>query len=487
MTRLTFHGGAGEIGGNKILLEEGDTKIWLDFGMSFSRASRYFAEFLQPRKCSGIGDLMEFGLLPDLQGLYREDYERRFREPSAKAYDAIFLTHAHADHSAYIHFLRGDIPIYASEVSKQILKALEVTSSTGFVEFLTMKRTFEMAPKARGEGMKKLVGKDAEVPRSFGVIKRKISIGDLEIEALPVNHSLPGALAYILHTTKGSLVYTGDFRFHGYDGNLTRKFMKRAAMAKPAVMLCEGTRVSEAGGMTEAELEEHVSAEMDGAKGLVVVNFPVRDIDRMNSFLQAARENDRKLVVNPRQAYMLKLLEPTDCGSPKLNEVCVFLPRKEWGVICNPEYPPEIIRQDYEGWEQEFLEMGNSVTAKDLKKDPLRYVFRCDFFELKNLIDIRPPEGSIYIRSVTEPFDEEMEIDKQKADEWLKHFSLYPYRQIHCSGHASGRELREFVREVGPKQLFPVHTEHPELFKGFGGGSVEKIRIPEIGKMYQIG
>lgn len=483
MASLTFYGGVGEIGGNKVLLQEGDTRIWLDFGMSFPRAGRYFAEFLQPRKCSGIGDLLEFGLLPDLQGLYREDYERRVREPQAKAYDAVFLSHAHADHSAHVHFLRRDIPVYASEVTKQILRAIEVTAATGFAEFLTMKRSFELVPKKREEGMKKLVGWEAEVPRSFEVIKGKVTIGDLEVEALPINHSLPGACGYIVHTPGGSLVYTGDFRFHGYGGDLTREFAKRAAEAEPEVMLCEGTRISEKGGMTEAELKERVSSEMDGVRGLVVVNFPVRDIDRMNSFHEAAREHDRRLVVNPRQAYLLKLLEPTDSDAPKLEDVCVFLPRKEWGIIGDPAYPPEIVRQDYMGWEREFLERENSRTAEDLRSDPGRYVFRCDFFELKNLIDVRPPKGSVYIRSVTEPFDEEMAIDKRKADEWLRHFSLYPYRQIHCSGHASGPEVREFVRGVGPKRLFPVHTEHPRRFRGLAGRVHERVRL---GKAYKI-
>jgi len=36
MTKLTFYGGVNEIGGNKILLEDSGTKIFLDFGMSLN-------------------------------------------------------------------------------------------------------------------------------------------------------------------------------------------------------------------------------------------------------------------------------------------------------------------------------------------------------------------------------------------------------------------------------------------------------------------
>ncbi|MGD0327655.1 MAG: hypothetical protein ABSB21_03390 [Halobacteriota archaeon] len=40
MTSLIFYGGVNEIGGNKILLEDQGTRLFLDFGMSFSLASQ---------------------------------------------------------------------------------------------------------------------------------------------------------------------------------------------------------------------------------------------------------------------------------------------------------------------------------------------------------------------------------------------------------------------------------------------------------------
>jgi len=49
MTSLTFYGGVNEIGGNKILLKDKDTKVFLDFGKSFSRRANYFEEYLNPR------------------------------------------------------------------------------------------------------------------------------------------------------------------------------------------------------------------------------------------------------------------------------------------------------------------------------------------------------------------------------------------------------------------------------------------------------
>jgi len=36
MTSVTFHGGVNDIGGNKFLVKDKDTTLFMDFGMSFS-------------------------------------------------------------------------------------------------------------------------------------------------------------------------------------------------------------------------------------------------------------------------------------------------------------------------------------------------------------------------------------------------------------------------------------------------------------------
>jgi len=61
--------GSTEIGGNKIFIEHKGTKIILDFGMSFTQNSKYFSEFLNPRKCTALTDFLEMGLLPDVKGI----------------------------------------------------------------------------------------------------------------------------------------------------------------------------------------------------------------------------------------------------------------------------------------------------------------------------------------------------------------------------------------------------------------------------------
>ena len=68
MTSLTFYGGVNEIGGNKILLQDKDTKIFLDFGKGFTSLGNYFEQFLAPRTSNGIFDFHLVAIINVLTG-----------------------------------------------------------------------------------------------------------------------------------------------------------------------------------------------------------------------------------------------------------------------------------------------------------------------------------------------------------------------------------------------------------------------------------
>lgn len=478
MTNIDFYGGVDEIGGNKILVNDNKTSFFFDFGMSFSQANNYFSEFLQPRKGNGLLDFVEFGLLPKIKGIYREDYLRHCglncsEKPSV---EGVLISHAHMDHSAYIHHLREDIPIYLTEESHLILKVLEETTQVSFIDMLHLKRDFQYAPKKRGDGYTRLRGDAAKVERETKIVKpyKTFEINDFKIKSAPVDHSLPGASAYLVESGDDAIVYTGDLRFHGRRPELTEKFVKEAKKFNPTVMISEGTRISEESSGTEFDIQTNACETINDFKGLVIVNFPVRDIDRLQTFYNIAHDTDRTLAVSLKQAYMLNLFSGN--GYPELDDVAVYVPRKGWGLLgdkyyacfnddwmCAAPLDPSYVRHDYQKWERDFLDLPNVITYKDLQEEPDQYIFRCDFFELKELIDIKPELG-MYIRSVTEPFDEEMEIDYRKVQNWLEHFNL-PMHQMHVSGHASGAEILDMIRKVGPEKVYPVHTQGKEAFE----------------------
>ena len=56
-------------------------------------------------------------------------------------------------------------------------------------------------------------------------------------------------------------------------------------------MITEGTRINRTENITEYEIEEKVIKEIHNSQGLVVVNLPVRDLDRLVTFYNAAKGN----------------------------------------------------------------------------------------------------------------------------------------------------------------------------------------------------
>ena len=486
MTSLTFYGGVGEIGGNKILFEHRGTGVLLDFGLSFGQTARYFSEFLQPRKCSALEDFFEFELLPDIKGIYRQDYLSHMGRPKEeRRVDALLLSHAHADHAQYIHFLRTDIPIYCSKETLIILEALEETGSNPFSDLVTSCEAFTFYTNKNGSLSRvDRKNKDYLTERSYNILdpEKRFKIGSLEIEMLPVDHSMPGACGFIIYTDAGNLVYTGDIRFHGYHNGWSKRFIERSKEAGTKWLLCEGTRIEKG----EINSEEGVKKELTGlirnSKGLVFIEHPIRDLYRVKSILDASKANKREFVVNLKLAYLIEKMG--DLSPVKPGEVKILIPRKSWGLIAKEDLDAQLVEKDYDMWERGFLWRENSITFKELKKNPMLYVVSMNLWEINQLTDIKP-KNALWIKSICEPFNEEMEIDEERKRNWLSHFNIKE-GLAHASGHASGEELIQMIKTVSPAVLFPIHTKKPGEFGSLLEGTDTEIVEPVAGRTYSL-
>jgi ribonuclease J len=476
-SQITFYGGVHEIGGNKFLLEDKGTKIFLDFGMQMGKVNQYFAEFLNPRTCNCMGDLFEFQLLPKLDGIYRKDYAKHmsFGGDEDNGIDAVMLTHAHIDHCAYIHYIRPDIPIYCSEGTKLIMQGFQDTGSSE--DYIIFEENFQIKKGKKGD-ITRCRGEESKYPRKMMIFEdnKKFNIDSIEVEPVTIDHSLPGVCGFIFHTSKGFVGYTADIRFHGRRSLETQRFVDLCGNSNIDLLLCEGTRIQEEFSKTELDVETEVSMIVSGTKNLVVCSYPTRDLDRLLSFYNAAVKSNRDLVIDLKQAYLLKLFQSSNhyrgiYPSPDDKRIKIYIPRKGWGLVDKDitYWSKKQLLADYENWADGFIDFSNHIDHRDVFKNQSDLIFFCSDFQLQELIDVRPKENSNYIRSSTEPFDDEMELDQRRVKRWLLHFGLITkdsqWNHIHVSGHGSGDQIKKVIEETKSKTLIPIHTEHEEYHK----------------------
>jgi len=476
LTSITFHGGVKEIGGNKFLVEDKGTKVFMDFGMSFAAENRYFSEYLKARGSNTLVDMIELGLLPNIKGLYRKDYAKHvgFDGDEDTEISAILLTHAHLDHCAYIKYLRPDITIYCSEESKLILENFDDTG-TG-EQYLTFKEKFGFHESDRGSTRGKMVkekGASAtEIPRDVKVIEsyKEISIDQIKVTPLPVDHSISGVYGFILETSNGMIANTADLRFHGRRKKDSEKFVEKCSEASLDLLLCEGTRIDKDSSLTEFDVEEKVKKIVNATKKLVICGYPIRDLDRLQSFYLAAKETGRDLVIEPKQAYLLKLFNDSEklkglYPSPTDKHIKIYMPKGEWGLIDKniDVFTRKLLDEDYDHWAREFLDYDNQIDYRDVSKNQSKMMFSLSDFKLQELIDIKPDEGSNYIRSLTEPFDPEMEFKEKRILNWFTRFGLISskkeWHQVHVSGHGDGEQIKKVIDGAKAKKLIPIHTD----------------------------
>ncbi len=534
MVQLSFYGGINEIGGNKILLEDGNKRLLLDFGFPYKRHKQFYEEYLKPRPGAGLLDPLAMGLLPPLEGIYRHDLDPQSLWEQFKHLelyrkidhvDGVLLSHAHLDHSGHISFLRHEIPIFATAVSAFIARAIQ---DSGRADFDQQVCYFKMADRGWPTGWRQeaFLSTDVRQQRQFCVGDRDLSelspeaakywmqgfyestskrqelkscqLKDREccnfkLRCFPVDHSIPGACAWGIETSSGWVIYSGDLRLHGKRGQLTARFIEEAARLKPRALILEGTNVRRQSNIAEADVYQNARRAIADADGLVIADFSPRDVDRLLTFLQVARETGRKLAILPKDAYLLKTMRLLEPETPDIAQEDALVIYQDTIASKNPQVWMRQLCQEYEN---------KVVLAADVRSSQDSFIVCFSFWDLNELPSIMPGKGSLYVFSSSEPHDEEQEIDFRRLHQWLEHFGIKGFglpvelngcweipdeqRGLHASGHASGPDLLRIAQGINPELLIPVHSEQPDFYqsiKAMSGNSIDIIFPKKGGKV----
>ena len=414
-TYITFHSGILTIGGTVIEVAYNDSHIFFDFG------TEYRPEL--GLKEESLDTLLKHRLVPELS-----IYDQRFNKGKDDfSHTAVFLSHAHLDHSKMINYLDQSIPLYMLDGTRAVLKTMNEHG-----EFLIP------SPFEKKNWTREMTGVEENT---------HIQVGEIDVEIVPVDHDAYGACGLIIKTPDKKLVYTGDLRLHGFRYELTPAFCKKAYHTDALMM--EGVSISFP---EKAPAFENEPALLDEFCRLVAEN-PDRQISfngypaNVDRFVQIVKRSPRQVVLNARMAALL--LETHQLQVPYY-------------------YAPE--QEKFES-----LDEALAIPFETLIDDHGQYLFQIEQETIQYL-----KEGGLYLHSDAQPLGAFDPAYQPFLDDLAQR--NIEFVRIALSGHAFAEDLDKIIAMIQPKLLLPIHTLKPEKLENPYG---ERI-LPERGQTIEL-
>jgi ribonuclease J len=408
--KVKVYGGLDEIGGNCVIVEDGDKKIVFDNGIRFSVLRKFYGGRIEPL---GLSELRAIGVLPPLGAL---------QEASA-----IYISHLHLDHAGLLSSIPPDVSVKVPSA-----RVLESTLASWY--------------KRSGSWL-------AYVPPDYTAKveelepKREDENG---VTAIPVSHSCFPAHSFLYRGSDATVFYSGDFRLEplaNVRGRLDEG-LRGLGIDGVDVALLEGTNFSvEHALMTASMFREYVSL-LFKEYGLVSISIDPLDLEALTAILDLSLLMDRSLVVGSER--LLWALDEVGRLRPEaLDKACI----SEELEVPAP------------------LPLGGVSLADEVLKDPEGYVLLIEPVGLLQVLrklkvwgEAPSLAGSAVVLMDPEPRESVKEVEEGALRAWLRSFGAQAFR-LRLSGHYLPHQFRYIVEALRPKDLIPLHTEEAELMR----------------------
>lgn len=382
-------GGVGEIGKNMYVTEVDEDIFVVDAGLMFPEDEMLGIDIV----------------IPDFT--YLTANKERVK--------AIFLTHGHEDHvGALTYVLRKmSVPVYGTKLTlalaREKMKEQEFAGTVDFREITS------------------------ETILDFGLVS---------VTFFKTNHSIPDSVGVSIHTSEGSIVHTGDFKFDQAATALYKpEIGKMAAIGERGVLcLLSDSTDAEKPGYTpsEATVVEELSTVFYNAKGRIIAACFASDINRIQHLFDSAQNNGRKVAVVGKS--LKRVFDITlELGYLKVEDDLII-------PITNiKKYPDEEIVILTTGSQGEPIEALQKMAKQT---HPQVNIQEGDTV----LIAASPLKGS--------------EVFIYKTIDMLYRAGasvVSGKRSVQVSSHGSQEELKFMINLMNPEFFIPVHGEYKML------------------------
>lgn len=325
----------------------------------------------------------------------------------------IFLTHGHADSIGALPYIlrKYDIPVFGSQLSIELAK-IEVHREN----------------KRRKNSLFHVIDADTE-----------IDFKNASISFFHTTHSIPDSLGIDVHTPAGEIVYTGDFKFDPTAALNYRTDMDRLAEIeqKGVLALLSDSSNAEASfpNASEQDIGKFVTNVFRNAKGRIIVAAKASNLNRVQEVLNAAAATGKRVLLTGRD--LAKIVRT----SMKLGylDVPEGLLMRVKDLKTVPDEQTVILETGRMG------EPLNSLQKMAKKRHSMITIHKGDL---------------VFIATTPSHAVETMVAETSDLVYKAGGTVIQLGRNIHTSGHATGRDLQLLITTLKPKFLIPVIGEY---------------------------
>ena len=325
----------------------------------------------------------------------------------------IFLTHGHADSIGALPYIlrKYDIPVFGSQLSIELAK-IEVQREN----------------KRRKNSLFHVIDADTE-----------IDFKNASISFFHTTHSIPDSLGIDVHTPAGEIVYTGDFKFDPTAALNYRTDMDRLAEIeqKGVLALLSDSSNAEASfpNASEQDVGKFVTNVFRNAKGRIIVAAKASNLNRVQEVLNAAAATGKRVLLTGRD--LAKIVRT----SMKLGylDVPEGLLMRVKDLKTVPDEQTVILETGRMG------EPLNSLQKMAKKRHSMITIHKGDL---------------VFIATTPSHAVETMVAETSDLVYKAGGTVIQLGRNIHTSGHATGRDLQLLITTLKPKFLIPVIGEY---------------------------
>lgn len=324
-------------------------------------------------------------------------------------YDAVVVSHYHADHAGLIEH-KKDCPIYIGGGAYRIVGAM--------CEYRGKQITGNVTTYKNG---------------------RTFTVGGIKITPYLCDHSAFDSYMLLFEAGGKSILYTGDFRFHGRKncGELLSRLPK-----KVNTLICEGTNVGSGKPcFSESGLEQKLVDVMRQSSGPVFVLQSSTNIDRLVSVYRASKRSNRILYEDNYTALIACAAGGKIPRPDIFKDVIAFTPRSVRGK-----------RKDM------FFEFENKRGLKGIANGTKHFTILVRptmLSYIKKLADRTDLTGAVLIYSMWDGYKQNEDMAKFLGLAQLLGMNII---DLHTSGHASAEDIELLKQTVCADEYISVHT-----------------------------